>query len=198
LIHYTSTDTVGILHTDVQTWSTGAQYDVKLNASKSAVDSSGTGKSGTPGTGNDELVLTSVSSSSTGLTVDSVLVSMQPFSAGQYSFVIADVTANLTTFDNLLADGSIDVGTSPGGLTSSLGEMPDGSGGQDLLLDVSATPEPGSPSLLGATLISLALGRRRRRRSGAMSAERYPEVLAMDGKFAACDRHVLLSIFQML
>ena len=161
-------DTVGSLDTGVETWLQGSTYVVKLDATKAVTAPVGSGRSGPAGSkaADDELLMSNLSGSSTGLSVDAVVLSSGTLATGTYSFVIADATASPTAFGGLFASGGLDVGTPPTGASwSALDLAPDGSGGEDLLLDLSvtATPEPASLLLLGVALVPLALGRRRRR-----------------------------------
>jgi fibronectin-binding autotransporter adhesin len=162
----TTSDTVGALTTGPLTLG-GGTYDVKLNLAAATSASPTTGGSG-GGTTSDELVITGlVSASSTpGLSITPVPLS-NPASGPTYSFVIADAqgSQNAGVFDPLITGGQVALTATSdaNGDTFGLSTMADATGGEDLLLDVTAaTPEPTSLLLAGAAIAPLALRRRRR------------------------------------
>ncbi len=168
-----ASDSVGVLtSTGTQTWNTGGIFTVKLvpTATATATPGDGSASGSTPGTFNDELVFSGLTSNSTGLTVNVVPVntSTGSFASGSdYSFVIAhDLVAtnpmNTAAFDGLLLSnitvtGAIGVDT--------VSSMADGTGGEYLLLDVAA-PEPTSLVMLAIAGFPFVIGRRRRTRCG--------------------------------
>ncbi len=140
----TAADAPGTLTTGVQTWLAGSTYAAKL----------------TP-TAADQLILSGLSTDSTGLTVVPVLA--EAFAAGSYSFLIADAAGSSTAFDALLASGAL-TAESPAGTTADLQAAPDANGGEDLFLGLTvAAPEPAGLLLVASAVAPLALGRRRRR-----------------------------------
>jgi autotransporter-associated beta strand protein len=164
-------DSIGVLHvSNTLTASTGSIFVPKLSGTASAIDATGTGLSGAAGTAADQLVVSSLGSTS-GLTINPLVVTGTTYSAvGQYSYVILDDTGDGTgagsTLATLLSSGAIAIGTSPTGQTDTLAVMGDGKGGEELLLDAAVTvaaPEPASLLLAGFAVAPLVLGRRRRR-----------------------------------
>ena len=145
----TAADSVGTLTTGVQTWLAGSTYAVKIDPATTTAD---------------RLVLGDLSADSTGLTVDPVELG-NGLAAGTYRLVIADATADLTAFDPLLAGGGLTLAPAPAGTAESLATAADGSGGEDLVLDLTvAAPEPASLVLLGLAGLRLVFGRRTIRR----------------------------------
>ncbi len=158
----TPADTIGVLHTGVESWFSGGLYAVKLDPTKAVTDTTGKGKSAAAGVAADELVMTGLSLPNNAFTVSPVLFGTGAFSTGKYSFVIADDTASTTAFNALLS--SISVGPTPANTAATLGTMTDGTG-EDLLLNLSVTaaPEPAGLVLLGLGALPMLLGRRRLR-----------------------------------
>jgi fibronectin-binding autotransporter adhesin len=113
------------------------------------------------GATSDELLLTGLATAngSTGqLTVSPVVVG----STTATSYVIADDPTNLAAFDSLINSGQVLLSPAAYAAGDTLTTAGDGSGGEDLILNLTtATPEPTSLLLLGLTAAPLALRRRR-------------------------------------
>ena len=155
----TADDSPGVFRTGAQTWLAGSTYAVKLDPTQPTA---------APGTAADELVISGLSSASTGLTVSPVFLSTGAFAAGHYTFVIADDThqdtGSDTTFQALLTSGALTLAPPPAGVAEQLTATTDSStGDEDLLLSLTVSaPEPASALLLGLATAPLVLGRRRR------------------------------------
>jgi autotransporter-associated beta strand protein len=165
----TASDSVGILHTGVETWNTGSAYFVKL-AAGAKLTAGVNGDAGQPGTVNDELVIADLSPSSSGLTVSPIALS--GLASGTYSFLIANDTSSTTAFNSMLNSTlTASAATLPTGSSATLAAAADG-GGEDLFLNVVVvgTPEPTSLLLLGLAAGPLAIGRRRRRSAARANA----------------------------
>ncbi len=142
----TPTDTIGTLSTGTETWS-GGTYAVKLNAA-----TAGAGVAGS----SDELLLSNLSGGSTTLTVNPITTGGTLTAPA--SFVIADDAGSATGFN--LANLSVNQTSSAG--TFSLSTASDNAGGEELLLSLTAAPEPTSLLLTATAAAPLVLARRRR------------------------------------
>ena len=116
-------------------------YVVKFDPSLASPAATGTGGSGTA----DTLVLGALTINGTltvdPLTVNPLFASGTSFAAGSfYSYVIADDTASPTALDSLLGQITVAAGGPANGY--SLATMPDGNGGEDLLLEFTAAAAP--------------------------------------------------------
>ena len=150
----------------------GGTYAVKVDLANATPDPTGKGQSTVSPTAppgvtsvSDELVVTGLLTTSAGsVVVTPVAVSGAPV-PGPYSFVIADAQGlqNAHAFDSLVAQS---IPSDAAGNQYELATQPDGTQGEELLLDVTAAaPEPTSLALAWAAAAPLLLGRHRRRRS---------------------------------
>ena len=146
----------------------GGTYTVKLDGSQSTPAAANSGGSATAGVGNGELVLSGLTvAGTTALTVNPVAVTAgaSSFAGGKaYSYVIADANTPAAAASLVAAFGAgqIALGRPAFAASDTLGVQTDGSGGEDLLLNITAAPEPTSLLLAGLAAAPLMLGRRRR------------------------------------
>ncbi len=161
----TASDTTGTLTLGGALNLSGGSYLVKINATTATTDATSQGLS----TGADELVVSGLlSATPSGLAIAPMaLTSAASFAVGKsYSFVIADAVGarNAGVFDALILRGQITYPTSNANGTYQLATLADstGTGGEDLVLNFMATPEPTSLLLAAIAAGPLALCRRHR------------------------------------
>jgi fibronectin-binding autotransporter adhesin len=149
----------------------GGTYVVKLNLAGATPASTGSGTSvnaTTGGIASDQLLVygTLAAGTSNALVVSPLALSSTAVNGTTYSFVIIDAQGsnNLGAFDYSIGQLSV-TPTDAHGNQYALTIGYDNSGGEELLLDVTAVayaPEPTSLLLVGLAAMPLALGRRRR------------------------------------